>query len=230
MEVGIVGAGLSGCTAAHKLAMAGHKVFIYDDQQVLGGLARTATTKYCKIYEPFGNHSFHTKKKSIWDWINSFVDFRIYEHRKGIMLFNDIIYPYPLHTEDIQNKFPIRIATKIYHELKNVTHKKGRNFRECVVDMIGPTLYSLTVENYTRSQWGCDPEMLLPDWAPKRIEIRDDDDDRLFRDEYQGVPKLGYTFLCSRITAHKNINVFLNIHIDTSMIRKLMDKYDIVLC
>ena len=96
--------------------------------------------------------------------------------------------------------------------------------------MIGPTLYKLTIENYTRGQWGCDPEELLPDWAPKRIEIRDDVDDRLFRDEYQGVPKLGYTFLCNRMIVHDNIAVNLGVKIDRAVARDLMDNFEIVLC
>lgn len=230
MKVAIIGAGLSGCTVAHILAGVGNDIHIFDNQKRPGGLARTATTTHGRIYEPFGNHSFHTKNKFIWNWVNNFVDFRHYEHRKGIMLFNGNVYRYPLHLTDIQSKFPVKISNKISYELSNVNFARGQNFKECVINMIGPTLYELTVENYTRGQWGCEPEELLPNWAPKRIEIRGDGDDRLFRDEYQGVPKLGYSYMCSQIIKHTNITYTSSYHISAPMARKLMDDFDIVLC
>jgi UDP-galactopyranose mutase len=66
------------------------------------------------------------------------------------------------------------------------------NFKTCVVSMIGETLYKKFIENYTFKFWGISPEELDAEWAPKKIEIRKNDDLGYFNDEWQGLPSNGY--------------------------------------
>ena len=63
---------------------------------------------------------------------------------------------------------------------------------------------------YTKKMWGKELEELDPS-ITKRIPIRDDNNELYFpNDEYQVLPKYGYTELFKEILDHKNIVVQLN--------------------
>ena len=47
--------------------------------------------------------------------------------------------------------------------------------------------------------WGCDPRNLTADWAPKRLEVSEDNHDELFHNQWQGLPKNGYSFLLEKM-------------------------------
>ena len=49
---------------------------------------------------------------------------------------------------------------------------RARNFKECVIELVGPTLQSIFFEKYTEKLWGIPPEEMSANWAPKRIELR----------------------------------------------------------
>jgi UDP-galactopyranose mutase len=56
---------------------------------------------------------------------------------------------------------------------------------------MGRTLYRLFVEGYTRKQWGCEPSELSSRFAPRRVDLRDDGNTRLFRDAWEFFPPAG---------------------------------------
>ena len=63
---------------------------------------------------------------------------------------------------------------------------------------------------YTKKMWGKELEELDPS-ITKRIPVRDDNNELYFpNDEYQVLPKYGYTELFKEILDHKNITVQLN--------------------
>ena len=63
---------------------------------------------------------------------------------------------------------------------------------------------------YTKKMWGLELEELDPKII-KRIPIRDDDNELYFpNDDFQALPKEGYTSLVGQILDHKNVNVFLS--------------------
>lgn len=210
-----MGGGLSGCTAARVLAEEGHRVIIVEKTNTLGGLAMSRCREGY-IYEPYGNHAFHTSYNDVWEFVNRFTDFSDYKHQKGILLFGNQCFRYPLFWEDIVKNFPPNISSRVQEEYMSRSRKKVnpinyRSFKKCVEDMIGPTLYKLIIHNYTLHQWGINPEYLSPDWAPKRIEVRVEknkvEDKYLFRDKFQGMPKRGYTEMCFNMVNHGNIVV-----------------------
>ena len=63
---------------------------------------------------------------------------------------------------------------------------------------------------YTKKMWGMELDELNPDII-NRVPIRDDDNELYFpNDEYQAMPKDGYTKLVKNILDHENITVKLN--------------------
>lgn len=75
---------------------------------------------------------------------------------------------------------------------------------------------------YTKKMWGKTLEELDPSII-NRVPIRDDNNDLYFpNDEYQLIPKHGYTKMFENILNHPNINVKLK----TSFTKRLLDEYD----
>ena len=56
----IVGAGLTGCTLAHRLAREGVETVLLERAEVPGGLIRSEHMGGV-LYEPHGSHIFHTE-------------------------------------------------------------------------------------------------------------------------------------------------------------------------
>ncbi|HEY2614560.1 MAG TPA: UDP-galactopyranose mutase, partial [Chthoniobacterales bacterium] len=63
--------------------------------------------------------------------------------------------------------------------------------------------------NYTRKQWGLDPSELDAQVAA-RIPVRSNRDDRYFTDQFQAMPKRGFTRLFENLLDHPNISILLN--------------------
>jgi UDP-galactopyranose mutase len=66
------------------------------------------------------------------------------------------------------------------------------------------------LRNYTRKQWGLDLSELSTGVAG-RIPVRTNQHDRYFTDDYQFMPKDGYTAMFRRLLDHKNITVELGL-------------------
>ena len=70
----------------------------------------------------------------------------------------------------------------------------------------GRELYEKFFRGYTRKQWGLDPSELDKS-VTARVPTRTNRDDRYFGDEYQFMPKHGYTRMFERMLDHPNIHV-----------------------
>ena len=79
----IVGAGFSGCTLANKLVKElDCTIDIWDERDHPGGNCHSSRDEKTGIMiHRYGPHIFNTDKKEIWDYVNSFGEFRNYVHR-----------------------------------------------------------------------------------------------------------------------------------------------------
>ena len=73
---------------------------------------------------------------------------------------------------------------------------------------MGRELYEKFFRGYTRKQWGLDPSELDKS-VTARVPTRTNRDDRYFGDEYQFMPKHGYTRMFERMLDHPNINIMV---------------------
>ncbi len=205
MIILIVGAGLSGCSTARLLKDRGHDVRIIEKQSYIGGLCITRIDQEGLKYEPFGARTFHTNNKKIWEFITKFGGFNDYVHRKG-MIIEDKLFPFPI-TKSAINLF--RERDKILCELKNRPNTIDKtNFETAAISIFGETLYKYFIKNYTEKMWGCDVRELSAEWIAKRLELREDNTDKLFKVKWQGLPIHGYTFLLENMI--KDIPCSLN--------------------
>jgi UDP-galactopyranose mutase len=74
MKVLIVGAGLSGCTIAERLATLGHNITIIEKRDHIGGNCYDYYNEHNILISKYGAHLFHTKHKIVEDYVKQFAD------------------------------------------------------------------------------------------------------------------------------------------------------------
>lgn len=186
--VRVVGAGLAGATVAHLLERAGRRVEVIEANPDWGGQLRTAEADGI-AYEPTGAHIFHTADTEVWRLVTGLVTMRPYRHMVRTEVF-DTVLSWPPQLGELRRLPQWKTVAR---ELATRPERpRDDNFETWCVDLMGETLYREFIEGYTRKQWGRDPRELAAAWAPRRIELRDDDNPYLFRDPHQGWPVGGY--------------------------------------
>ena len=205
----IVGAGLFGATVGYFLNRAGKKVLVIDKRDHIGGNIYTKNENGIDIHV-YGAHIFHTTEKEVWDFVNKFDKFIPYNHTvdayyKGEMYslpFNMYTFEKVFHTDN-----PKRVQEIIEKERIESGIRDPKNLEEKAISLVGKTIYEILVKSYTEKQWGrkCSE---LPPFIISRLPVRLTYDNRYFNDEFQGMPKSGYTKIIENML--KGIEVKLN--------------------
>ena len=109
----IVGAGLTGCTLAHRLAREDVESVLVERAPVPGGLIRSEHM-HGVLYEPHGSHIFHTEDEEVWRLANAMTPFNDYRHRVDINVEGRILnWPILLSDIDAQSR-----SEEIHRELE----------------------------------------------------------------------------------------------------------------
>jgi UDP-galactopyranose mutase len=213
-DVLVVGAGLSGVTAARIMAERGKSVLVLEKSGHIGGNCYDEKTPAGITVHRFGPHIFHTLSKPIWDFVNRFSPFRLYQHR--VLTYVDgRLLPFPINRDTICELYGIDISVReVESFLKTEVSQSAfgdppENFRDAVVSQVGEFLYEKFFHQYTRKQWATDPVELAPEIAG-RIPVRANRDDRYFTDPYQGIPEPGYTRMMENMLNHPLIDLSLS--------------------
>jgi len=211
----IVGAGLSGAVLAHRLSelIADCTIDIWEEKSHIAGNCYTERDSETGIMvHRYGPHIFNTDKKEIWEYVNSFTEFRPYVHRVKAM-HNGKIYSLPvnLHTlnQFFNKTFTPETAKPFLEALGNKGISHPQNFEEQALHFIGKELYHAFFYGYTKKQWGCEPAE-LPASILKRIPVRFNYDDNYHNNIFTGIPVEGYTHLVEKLLAKPSIHIYLN--------------------
>ena len=210
----IIGSGFSGCVLANCLIKnTDCSIDIRDEREHMGGNCHTYRDEETGIMvHRYGPHIFNTDKKEIWDYVNSFGEFRPYVHRVKA-LSKGKVYPLPVNLLTINqffNKnFSPREAKAFLETLGDKSITEANNFEEQALKFIGSDLYKAFFYGYTKKQWGCEPSE-LPASILKRIPVRFNYDDNYHNNLYTGIPVEGYTAIMEKMIDHPNINILLN--------------------
>jgi UDP-galactopyranose mutase len=206
----IVGAGLTGCTVAHRLAREGVESVLLEQAAVPGGLIRSEHLQGV-LYEPHGSHIFHTEDEEVWALAKSMTPFNDYRHRVDIVVEGKVLnWPILLSDIDAQSRSEeIREQLREREGVDATARAAAANFEDWCLDLMGPILYERYVKPYTEKQWGRPARELSAQWAPRRVSVRWDNDPYLFPDPYQGWPAgpNGYTDLIDGLLGDELISV-----------------------
>ncbi len=205
----VVGAGFAGSVVAERLArVAGKSVLICDRRDHIGGNAYDHPDAAGILVHKYGPHIFHTNSPVIFDYLSQFTAWRAYEHRVLASIKGEL-FPMPINLDTINRVFNRNLnepEAKSFLETLAEPRENIRTSEDVVVSRVGRVLYEKFFRGYTRKQWGIDPSDLDAQVAA-RLPVRTNRDDRYFTDEFQAMPKHGYTRMFENMLDHENITV-----------------------
>ncbi|HSP45072.1 MAG TPA: UDP-galactopyranose mutase [Chthoniobacterales bacterium] len=208
----IVGAGFAGSVLAERLARGlGKRVLICDQRAHIGGNAYDEYDGAGVLVHRYGPHIFHTNSAEVFDYLSKFTQWRNYEHRVLAKVDGQLL-PMPINLNTINRLYDLDLdSAGMESFLASVAQKRDpvRTSEDVVLSRVGPDLYEKFFRNYTRKQWGVDPSALDAQVAA-RIPVRTNRDDRYFTDQFQAMPKRGFTRLFENMLDHPNISILLN--------------------
>jgi UDP-galactopyranose mutase len=192
----IVGSGLFGNVFAHQANKNGKKCLVIDKRPHTGG------NSYCKEIEGinvhyYGAHIFHTNDETIWDFVNSFVEFNRYTN-SPLAISKDQAYNLPFNMNTFYKLWgvinPSEAKKIIEEQVKEFGSISPQNLEEQALSIVGKDIYHTLIKGYTEKQWGRDAKD-LPAFIIKRVPLRFNYDNNYFNDKYQGIPIGGYNKL-----------------------------------
>ena len=210
----VVGSGISGSTAARLLAEAGYSVVLYESRKHIAGNCYDYLNHEGLFVQPYGPHIFHTNDINVWNFLGHFTEWKSYVHKVLAFIEDGTLLPFPINLDTLsilmnRDFSSAEMATFLDSEISKSEYTlPPKNFRDQVVSQVGQRLYCIFFEHYTEKQWGRDPEQLSSEVA-KRIPLRFNHDNRYFTDQYQGIPRKGFSEMIQRMLDHPRIKVYL---------------------
>jgi UDP-galactopyranose mutase len=209
----IVGAGFFGLTIAERGAAHGYKVCVIDRRSHIGGNAYSYTDPRTQIeVHKYGPHLFHTNSKDVFDYLSRFTEWVPFELRVWSTA-NGRAYPMPINLATISH-FVGKVMTpgeaREWVKSHAGAFESPRNLEEKAISLIGRPLYDAFIRGYTLKQWQTDPTELPAD-VITRLPVRFTFDNRYFNDQYQCMPKEGYTAIFEKMISLSGIGIHLEV-------------------
>jgi UDP-galactopyranose mutase len=208
----VVGAGLAGLTMAERIANGlDEKVLVIEKRSHIGGNVYDSYNEDGILIHNYGPHIFHTNDKEVYDYLSQFTKWNDFWHRVLTYVDGNLV-PMPITVETINKLYNLNLdCSQVEEFLKKqaVEVKEIKTSKDVALSKVGQDIYEKIFESYTKKQWGIDPAELDTS-VISRIPIRLNRDTRYFADRYQGMPTHGYTKMCEKMIANKNIKILLN--------------------
>jgi len=205
----VVGAGFAGAVLAERLAhVRGERVLVVDRRDHVGGNAYDHLDEAGVLIHRYGPHIFHTNSAAVFAHLSRFTAWRSYEHRVLGRVDGQLV-PIPINLDTVNRLYGLSLSS---NELEDWFAARAeavtevRTSEDVIVSRIGRELYEKFFQGYTRKQWGLDPSQ-LDRAVTARVPVRTDRDDRYFTDQFQAMPRDGYTAMFERMLDHPNITV-----------------------
>ena len=207
----VIGSGLFGSVFSREVAEHGKTVLVVEKNRHIGGMCYSEKIEGIEVHK-YGPHLFHTNDRNIWNYVNRFSEFNSFQQRTKISYCGKI-YSFPINLMTLHELWGVTTPLQAINKLNSVKHHiaNPKNLEEWILSQVGEEIYNIFIKGYTEKQWGKDPKD-LPSFIIQRLPIRLTYDDRYFSDQFQGVPKAGYTNLIENILDHKNIKIELNVN------------------
>lgn len=212
----IIGCGLSGAVIARELAEKGYIVIILERRNHIGGNMYDYVDEYGILVHKYGPHTFHTKKRELYEYMCEFGSWDEYHLTCGAEI-NGICTPTPFNFKTIDDFYSKTDAAKLKQEIQRVypgqdtaTVVEMLNSSSKMISDYARFLFDNDYSLYSAKQWGVLPSEIDP-MILKRVPLRFSYDEGYFDDEFQCMPHVSFTSFFENLLNHPNIKVELNI-------------------
>ncbi len=171
-KVVIMGAGPAGLTAAYILGKNGTPSTVLEQDDIVGGISRTATHKGYRF--DIGGHRFFTKVSLVEDlWKEVLGDDLIKRSRLSRIFYNRKFFSYPLKPMNALMGLGIfeTIRCVLSYGLARLSPVTPEdNFEAWVSNRFGKRLFGIFFKTYTEKVWGIPCNEIEAEWAAQRIK------------------------------------------------------------
>ena len=216
MDYLVIGCGLSGAVVARHLAERGRQVTIWERRDHIGGNMYDYVDEHGFLVQKYGPHTFHTKKKELYDYMCRFSRWQDYKLTCGAA-WGGKYTPTPFNFTTIDTFYPAEKAELLKEKLKKAF--SGRDTATVVEVLAHPDedirgyaefLFQNDYAPYTAKQWGVSPSEIDPS-VLKRVPLRFSYEEGYFDDPYQVMPEQSFTHFFQNLLDHPNIHVELGV-------------------
>lgn len=172
-SVVILGAGLAGLAAGYELVKAGHNVTIIEQENEVGGLARTFVKNGFKF--DTGPHRWYTKSDMVNTWMLKLLgDEVIKVPRLTRIYFDNHFFEYPIKIKStlvgmgITRTFLAVIDYLIVSIWSKFDKKEPLTLEDGYIKKFGNTLYKMFFKRYSEKLWGTSNRNISADWIGQR--------------------------------------------------------------
>lgn len=182
----VVGAGLTGLSAARYLADKGLKILVVEQTNRIGGLCKEGHFKGTR-FSIYGPHIFHTDDYGAWVFLSKFTDWTYFDSSIYIKSFcKGKLWSIPIDYNELGKHSE-------WHEL-----------------LLREYLYN----DYNRKMWGHSYDEKIKNHSLKRLNMTSPLDKRYFSSKYQAFPESGYDEMFKNMTDNRNITIILHSLLD----------------
>jgi len=173
-KIAVIGAGISGLSAAHFLKKKA-EVVVYEAAARPGGLVQCDVIEGF-LYHKVGGHVFNSRMEDVLNWFWSFFDKEkefIQARRNAAIAFDQetfVGYPIENHLWQLPEA-TLRSSVKDLLELFATQKSETANFDEFLRNQFGNTLYQLYFKPYNDKIWKCDLKEVPLDWLQGKLPM-----------------------------------------------------------
>jgi protoporphyrinogen oxidase len=173
MKTAVLGAGVTGLTAARKLHDRDVAATVYESGRQIGGLAKSRVTGGY-IYDPHGGHIFNSKNREIVEWVFSILPKENWQHnaRNAKIYYkgNYISYPFELSLCEL----PIDGAIDCALDFIAARHgPEPTNFADWLVWNFGESIANAYMLPYNRKIWAYPLDRMGVSWMRGKMPLPD---------------------------------------------------------
>jgi len=176
-KIAVLGAGITGLTAAYLLQQMGKIPVVIERDSSSGGLAKTIDYNGFKF--DLGGHRFLTNDYSLEIFVKNLLNRRyIIVPRSSTIYFNNQYIKYPLEPLDTFNKVGCLKSFQFMYDYilqkiqtrKNSGHCQDKSLEDWVINRFGRSLYNAFFKEYSEKVWGLNCTKINSDWIAQRIQ------------------------------------------------------------
>lgn len=216
MDYLIIGAGICGSVISRELAEQGKTVSLWERRDHIGGNMYDYVDEHGFLVQKYGPHTFHTKKKELYDYMCRFASWQDYKLTCGAV-WDGKYTPTPFNFTTIDTFFPVEKAAVLKEKLKKAfagretaTVVEVLSYPDADIRAYAEYLFANDYAPYTAKQWGVSPAEIDPS-VLKRVPLRFSYDEGYFDDPYQVMPEHSFTEFFERLLDHPGITVQLGV-------------------